>query len=260
MTPDDILNCAKELGLMEISITDHDAVGAYFHFGPGLVEKAAGMGIQLIPGIEMDSDFNGVEIHVLGYGIDVNFPELTAFLDNVHGLRRQRIKEQIVQVNRALKKELLKEEEIFLPSRDTLMNPHLIFPLLKTGLFKKYREAAKWVKAHTNPSVEVPKPTTAEMIGLMKRAGGLAFMAHPGYYITEGGLDLDQLIRELVPHGLDGLEVDFPYYNTSPAFPTKESEAELHKRLNDAAEKYGLQTSRGSDAHTVEQMKAFNHK
>lgn len=258
MIPDDILACAKELGLKEISITDHDAVGAYFHFGPGLVEKAASMGITLIPGIEMDSDFKGVEIHILGYGIDVNFPELTSYLANIHTLRRQRIKEQIVQVNRALDKELLKENEIFLPSRDTLMNPHLIFPLLKTGIFKEYREAAKWVKANTNPSVHVPKPATADMIGLMKRAGGLAIMAHPGYYISEGELDLNQLIEELLPHGLDGLEVDFPYYKTSPAFPTKESEAQLHKRLYHAAEKYGLQTSRGSDAHTVEQMRAFN--
>jgi predicted metal-dependent phosphoesterase TrpH len=258
ITPDDILSCAQELGLKEISITDHDAVGAYKNFKDDPVKKASQMGLTLIPGIEMDSYFSDVEIHVLGYGIDVNHPELTGYLDHIQGLRKKRIREEIVQVNRALKRDLLKEEEIIIPYRDTLMNPHLIHPILKTGIFKKYREAKVWVKEHTQSSVEVPKPSTGEMIELIKRAGGKAYLAHPGYYITEGGLDLDELIQALLPHGLEGLETEFPYYNTSPEFPTRESEAHLIHRLNEAARKYGLKTSRGSDSHTLEQMRAFN--
>ena len=72
MTPGEILICAQELRLTEISITDHDAVGAYRNFGTDPIKDAKEMGITLIPGIEMDSSFSDVEVHVLGYGIDVD--------------------------------------------------------------------------------------------------------------------------------------------------------------------------------------------
>ncbi|MCP5054149.1 MAG: PHP domain-containing protein [bacterium] len=257
MTPDEILDCAKEIGLTEISITDHDAVGAYKNFDGDPVQKAKGMGISLITGVEMDSYFSGVEIHVLGYGIDIDHKEMNDYLLNVQTLRKQRLKEQIQQLNRALKEEFLKEEDIIIPARDTVMGPHLIHPLLDRGLFSGYREAKRWVAEHTKPSVTVPKPSSGEMIALLRRAGGRTFLAHPGYYTEEGGLDLDTMITELLPYGLDGLEVDYPYLGTSPKFQTKESERELIERLEEAAGKYDLAVSRGSDAHRLQQLRDF---
>jgi predicted metal-dependent phosphoesterase TrpH len=130
--------------------------------------------------------------------------------------------------------------------------------LLKQGLFSGYKEAARWISANAKSSVNVPKPSTAEMIGLVKKAGGRAFMAHPGYYIYEGGLNLDKMIAELQPLGLDGLETEFPYLGTGPTFQSRESVKEIIQSFNRTAREYGLAVSRGSDAHTVPQMTAFN--
>jgi len=260
MRPEEILSCAKELHLGTISITDHDAVGAYIHFDCDLLEKAQEMGISIIPGIELDSEYAGVEVHVLGYGIDINNRELNNYLSHVHSLRRERIREQIEKINGIYKKEVIKEDEIFIPHRDTLMKPHLIHTLLKKGLFPGYREAAVWVSTHAKAATSVLKSYTGEMIQLIKKLGGHAFLAHPGYYVLEGGLNIDKMINELLPLGLDGLEVEYPYFGTGPKFQSREAEREIIETFRHTARKYGLITSRGSDAHTLDQMRAFNKK
>lgn len=258
ITPAEILDCAKELNLKKISITDHDAVGAYIYFEYDLFIKAKEMGIAVIPGIELDSFYADVEVHVLGYGIDVKNRELTDYLANIHFLRKQRIEEQLEKINHFYKKEVIKKGEIFIPHRDTLMKPHLVHALLKKDLFSEYREASCWMSENAKSSIVVPKPSVAEMIGLVRGAGGQAFLAHPGYFILEGGLNIDKMIIELQPLGLTGLEVEYPYFQSGPKFQSREIEEEMINSLKQTARKYNLKTSRGSDAHHLEQMRAFN--
>jgi predicted metal-dependent phosphoesterase TrpH len=258
ITPDDILSCAKELQVEKISITDHDAVGAYTHFGNDLFQRAEAVGISLIPGIELDSYYSDVEIHILGYGIDLDDKDLNEHLSQIHSLRRLKTNEQIDKINEIYGKEIIKKDEIFIPKRDTLMKPHLVHSLLKQGLFPEYREAARWVSENAKSSVSVPKPYTEDIIKMVKNAGGHAFLAHAGFYILESGLDIDKMLNELLPFGLDGLETEYPYYKTSPKFQTREAESAIITFLTDTARKYNLKTSRGSDAHRLEQMREFN--
>ncbi len=257
ITPAEILDCANELNLKKISITDHDAVGAYVYFEYDLFTRAKKMGIDVIPGIELDSYYGDVEIHVLGYGIDVKNKVLNDYLTIIHSQRKHRILEQLEKINQFYKKEVIKKDEIFIPHRDTLMKPHLVHALLEKGLFSEYRDAGRWVSENAKSSVVVPKPSTAEMIELVRKAGGEAFLAHPGYFILEHGLDLDKMVVELQPLGLAGLEVEYPYFQTSPKFQTREIEMEMINSLKQTARKYNLKTSRGSDAHHLDQMRAF---
>ncbi len=258
ITPEDILNCAKEIGLKTISITDHDAIGGYKNFDSDPIKLAWDMGIRLITGIELDSDYEDVEIHILGYEIDLHNEELNNYITGVHTLRKKRIIEQIEQINNALGEEILNKDEILIGERDTYMKPHLVRPLLKKGLFSEYREASKWVSGITKPSVSIPKSTAEDMIGLIKRAGGKAYLAHPGYYVCDNNLDLDKMLTYFISVGLDGMEVEYPYYNTGVTFRTRESEKEIIKKLGEKAKKYGLLISRGSDAHELAQMKSFH--
>ena len=79
-------------------------------------------------------------------------------------------------------------------------------------------------------------------------------MAHPGFYMLEKDLDLDTMLEEFIPQGLTGIEVEYPYVGTSPKFKTTQEEQKLLHTLRQAAEKYKLLTSRGTDAHTTEQL------
>ena len=151
----------------------------------------------------------------------------------------------------------MKEEEIIIPIRDTLMKPFLVWPLLKMGMFSEYRDASQWVSKNTKPTIKVPKSSTHQMIELINRAGGKAFLAHPGYYILEKEININQMITELKPHGLVGLESRYPYYKTGPKFQTKESETEMIEFLESTARKHNILTSGGSDAHSLTQMIEF---
>jgi predicted metal-dependent phosphoesterase TrpH len=246
------------LGLTEISITDHDAVGAYFHFHDDLFARAREFGLTLVAGVELDSEFEGVEIHILGYHIDTVHPELNRYLEYVQGLRRERVADQIRQINSHFQREIVSVEKVFAAHRDTMMNPHLVHALLDSGLFSEYRPAARWIKENITPAVTVPKPDCVEMIRLIHQAGGRAVLAHPGYYIREHHLSLDRLLAELLPAGLDGIEVEYRYRGTSPEFPTLADEIAMVEYLRDQARRHALWATRGSDAHRLVELRAFH--
>ena len=68
-TPEQVVQKAASYGLKAIAITDHDEVGG---IGPAL---AAGhlLGVEVIPGVEINTEYEQCEVHILGYFI--NFSE-----------------------------------------------------------------------------------------------------------------------------------------------------------------------------------------
>ncbi|GAG66125.1 unnamed protein product, partial [marine sediment metagenome] len=62
-TPEEAVFQAKKLGLVAISITDHDSVAG---LGSALVAGKS-LGIEIVPGVEMSTDVGEDEIHILGY-------------------------------------------------------------------------------------------------------------------------------------------------------------------------------------------------
>ncbi len=66
LSPEAIVEDAEKKGLKYFSITDHNTVTAYKEC-PSLLENE-----RVIPGVEFDCWHQGVLVHILGYGIDVN--------------------------------------------------------------------------------------------------------------------------------------------------------------------------------------------
>jgi len=257
MYPEELLRTAARLELKTISITDHDSVGAFLPPFSGMIAMAGELGITLLTGMELDSIYQDQEIHILGYGINVRDPRLTAHLTEVQSLRRKKTMEQFTEICRLFPHVSFPEKELWITERQTMMKPHLVHLLLRKGLFDEYRKAAQWISRHVSVVTRVPKFPTSEMIHLIKQAGGTTVLAHPGYYEVEKGIDLERMIRDLLPVGLDGLEIIYPYMGTSPAFPDRESEEAAHRRLLVLAEEYGLLGTIGSDAHSITQMEEF---
>jgi 3',5'-nucleoside bisphosphate phosphatase len=253
-----MMETARRLGLRRISFTDHDAIGAYRHFSPDIFAQARSLGLELLSGIELDSDFRGHETHILGYGFDLDFAPLSNYLEHTQGLRRERVRLQIEIVNRHFGKLVVDPHRVFLPHRDTLMKPHLVHAMLEMGLFTEYPEAARWIGKNAQVPVTVPKLTASEAIALIVEAGGKAVLAHPGYLIKESGIDLHALLAELIPAGLTGLEAEYPYLGTGPHFKTISSEQEMIAAVRRQAAAHHLFTTRGSDAHKPEQLDSFH--
>jgi len=258
MRAGEIIDAASEIGLKTISITDHDGIGAYSGRADRLIENARQKGVELITGIELDSEYLGVEVHILGYGIDVEHPVLQKHLAEIHPLRIKRIREIMDKVNRALGEAFLTEGEIFPPERETLMKPHIIRELLKKGKFKKYRNASKWVSEKCQSDTIVPKLPPDRIIEVILESGGIPVLAHPAYYLGVNGIELEKMITDLSSMGLAGVEVYYDYHGFSPSLFTQDDHSDLISMIKNVTGKYGLSATRGSDSHTLEELMSRN--
>ncbi len=258
-TPLEMLAAAQAAGLKQVSFTDHDALGAYRHWGD-LFARAGELGIDLISGIELDTNYRDEELHLLGYGFRIDDKALNERLRLVQGLRRQRVLRQLEDINRYFGRKVVDRKKVILPQRDSLMKPHLVHAMLDEGLFPDYREAARWLSVNAQVPIHVPKLPMADAIRMIVQAGGEAVLAHPGYIVAETPIGLDEMLAELAPLGLAGIEVDYPYYQEkepAPAFPDREAESAMVERLRALADRFRLKKTRGSDAHDVEALMKY---
>ncbi len=263
-TPLEMLSAAGDLGLAQVSFTDHDALGAYHHWGD-LCAKAGELGIELVSGIELDTHYPGperkdLEIHLLGYGFRLDDKALNSHLRRTQRLRRQKVQLQLAIINRFFGRKVIEPKKVLIPFRDTMMKPHMVHAMLEKGLFSEYREAAHWLGEIARVPIRVPKLPLPDAIAMIRAAGGEAVLAHPGYMIKESGVSLGSFLEEIIPFGLAGLEVDYPYFQEKepqPPFPDPASERAMVDGLRELAERFHLKTTRGSDAHDVEALKRF---
>lgn len=256
-TPRQMLTAAKEAGLSRISFTDHDALGAYRHFGD-MFAYAKELDIELVSGIELDTDYQNKEVHLLGYGFNLADGPLNKHLDLTQGLRKEKTMLQLAIVNRFFGRKIVDLAQVLIPGRDTPMKPHLVHAMLDQGLFSEYRAANYWLSQNAQVPVVVPKLPLAYAMQMVRNSGGDAVLAHPGYLIREMSIPLPPLLEELVPLGLSGLEVDYPYLGTSTAFPDLASERQLIEELHTLAVRFKLKETRGSDAHSAKALQSFS--
>ncbi len=254
MTAEEIIDASARLGLKNISITDHDGVGAYKYGAGKLIDRARSKGVDFITGTELDSEYMGVEVHILGYGIDVEHPVLKAHLKEIHPLRIKRIREIVKKVNAHFGEGFLKDEEIFPAGRETLMKPHVVRELLSKGKFDKYRDAAKWISEKCRSETIVPKFSPEKIISVILRSGGVPVLAHPAYYSGVNGVDLDEMIFEFSGMGLSGVEVHYDYHGLSPALFNMKDGSDICSFIGNITNKYGLFSTRGSDSHTMTEL------
>ena len=81
-TTSEIVEMARDAGILTIALTDHDTVAGV----AGALEAGRAAGVRVIPGIEMSVEEH--DIHILGYGIDHTNSELLAALE---AFRKSRI-------------------------------------------------------------------------------------------------------------------------------------------------------------------------
>lgn len=84
LTPNQILDLAKQNKINAISITDHDSIDAYTKEFYSYAKK---YNIQIITGIEISTKINHKTFHVLGYNIDIKNNELNNILKSIKNAR-----------------------------------------------------------------------------------------------------------------------------------------------------------------------------
>ena len=229
-TPRELVQQAANSGFAAIAVTDHDTLDAI----PEALEAGKEFGVEVIPGVEITSRVETQELHMLGYlfGESWRDANLRAVLDHATRVRRQRI-EQFVDKLNGLGVALTVQDVYACSDCGTVGRPHVAMALQKRGFVASVDEAfTRFLKRGKPAYVERYRMDAAETIGHVKRAGGVAVMAHPGLN------SLDKRLREMVDQGLGGIEV----------WHTRHTAGQI-KHYLEMAETLGVCATGGSDCH-----------
>jgi len=226
-SPGELVELAARKGLTHIAITDHDTVSAYSELDRMEVD-----GVELISGLEFNTTGPNGEIHILGYGIDLENEQIVSYC-NWRQEERKRWSREIVKKLRSLSYVLDWEDCIARAGGGVIVRTHIADELVGKGYFRTSQEAFDSLLRMGRPAfIERAQFTTKEAIDLIHHAGGLAFIAHPGIYSFEWSLDV------LVQEGIDGIE----------AFYAKHAPVQTDYWAEQAKSR-GLLVSVGSDFH-----------
>jgi predicted metal-dependent phosphoesterase TrpH len=205
-TPVELVKKAKYAGLHYIAITDHDNVDA--------VEEAVLTGketdIEVIPGVEISADYNGREVHILGYFFDYKNAELLEYLKSFRAERLKRAERIIGKLNEL--GFVMNIEDVFKWSKITgsIGRPHIATAMMEMNYIDNYYEAFnKYIGDGKLAYVKKPNISAQDAIKLISKSGGLSFIAHPGKNVRE------KTLIELIESGIDGIEILHPSHTAT---------------------------------------------
>ncbi|QEO09637.1 PHP domain-containing protein [Protaetiibacter larvae] len=232
-TPAELVAAGVAAGLGVLAITDHDSTAGWDQ----AIIAAHGTGLELVPGIELSTQQDYASVHILGYLVDPDDPELRAA---TAAIRSERLHRAESMVARIAVDYALDWDDVLAQTTPgaTVGRPHIADALVARGHVPD-RSAAfatilHWRGGYYRPH-EAPPPV--EGVRLITGAGGVAVIAHPGARGPQRVLS-DARMRSLVDAGLFGLELD---HRDNPV-ASRPHWAELARR-------FGLVTTGSSDYH-----------
>jgi predicted metal-dependent phosphoesterase TrpH len=223
-----------------MAITDHDTVA-------GVAEAQAtgrACGVEVLAGVEINTDVPGAEVHVLGYFVDPAHAELNEELARIREGRVGRAK-KMAEVLTGMGAPIRFERILEIAGEGSVGRPHVAQALLEAGHISSYSEAfSKYIGRDSPAYVERMKFSPAEACALIRRAGGLPALAHPVHFDRWGKIktrfDEGSVLPDMLDAGLAGLEVYYTGYD-----------AVTIEQLLDKARRYGLLATGGTDFHGI---------
>ena len=228
LTPTQVVMKAKEAGLKAVGIVDHDTIDGIAE----ATEAGSHQDIEVVPGVELSSQYEGRDIHILGYYFDPEHPRLQEYLRRFQQERYRRAAKMIQNLNN-LGVRLTMAEVKERAKGGSIGRPHLAEVLMEKGYVETFQEAFhRYIGYGSKAYEEKYKIRPEEAIRLLSEAKGLSFLAHPGYSIS------DSIILHFIKAGLDGIEVVHPKLNEKRT-----------QHLQQFARNNGLLLCGGSDCH-----------
>ncbi|MEN6349031.1 MAG: PHP domain-containing protein [Syntrophomonas sp.] len=205
LSPPEVIDKAIAEGLRGIAITDHDTVDG---LEPALSYQEAGdLPITVIPGIEMNTESDGQEIHILGYYIDYHNLRLKGRLQEIREARRERAEKMIIKL-RGLGMLVSFKQVENLAKGDLIGRPHIAQALVEKKYVYSIKEAFEKYIGRGKPAyVSRYKFLPQEAVDLIKKAGGVTVLAHPGLIKNL------EVVSSIIKLGIEGIEVFYPEHS-----------------------------------------------
>lgn len=259
-TPEELVDYAIKKGLTAFALTDHDTVSGLdraINYADSLRKKTLSTPFstpdslnsptsqipEIIPGIELSTEYQGKDIHMVGLFIDYHQLDFAHYLEDFIHSRENRNKKMCA---------LLREHGIDITYEALLAEfpgavitrAHFARFLLSHGYIQSLKEAFdRYVGDRCPCFVPREKVTPVQAVELILGAGGIPVLAHPILYHMSDDR-LEALVAELKSIGLVGIEAIYSTYNTAE-----------ERQIRGLASKYGLKISGGSDFHGANKPK-----
>lgn len=232
-SPSELVDLAIQKGLSAFALTDHDTTAGLDE----AIEYAKDRDIEVVPGIEFSTEYQGRDIHVLGLAIDYKAPvfadRLQAFVDSRIG-RNRKMCRNLTEAGIDISYEKLMAAY---PGA-VITRAHYARYLLDHGYVKSLPEAfERYVGDHCPYFVPREKVTPVQAVQLIRQAKGIPVLAHPTLYHM-GKDALQKLVSSLTEAGLVGLEAVYSTYSAGE-----------EREMRQLALRNGLLISGGSDFH-----------
>jgi predicted metal-dependent phosphoesterase TrpH len=246
-SPKELVDICLGKGVRYFSIADHNSVKAICE----AQQYCQGKSIEIIPAVELDCSFAGVNLHLLGYGIDYHNPRFNEIETSILVQEQTASKERLALV-RKLGIDFA-DEAIALLAKNGVINGEMIAeaamqfakaqdnPLLQPYFPGGARSDNPYVNfywdycAKGQPAyVKVEFITLAEAVKVIEQSGGVPVLAHPGNNVKEDAA----LLEAITASGVKGLEAYSSYHS--------EGQVQYYKGF---AARYNLLVTSGSDFH-----------
>lgn len=222
----EVVYAACKAGVKVFALADHDTT-------EGVLEAAANCqkySLDFVPAVEISTREHD-HLHFLGYRVDIHNESFQSFLQTNRQNRLNRIKQIVQQLAQAGVP--ITEEDVFTLAPHTVSRAHVADALKKKHIVASRQEGfRKYLVPGKAGYVPSAGTTVVEAIQAIKKAGGLAVLAHPG--LTQEVWNFPAWVEA----GLDGLEIFYPSHSYT-----------LKQELFKIARKYDLFATGGSDYH-----------
>ena len=228
-TPAGLVHAAARQGISVLGLTDHDTMAGL----DAAAEAASGLGVTLVPGVELSTTVDRAEVHILGYFVDNRDDGLLARLDDLAQSRIRRVTQMIERLQGLGYPidgdAILAESEV-----GSIGRPHVARGLMEIGAVESVNEAFERFLKAGRPGYIPREPFSPEdAVRLLVEHRAIPVLAHP--FSTR---DIEGILKRVVPVGLKGFETYYAEY--SP---------EQHAELRAIADAWGLIPTGGSDFH-----------
>lgn len=231
--PAEVVRAAAGAGLDVVALTDHDTTSGWDEAR----EAAVRHGVGFVGGMEMSCRAAGTSVHLLSYLHDPHDPALLAETDRTRESRLGRARRMVELLARDVPITWADVEAVTQPGT-TVGRPHVADALVALGRVPDRSAAFADLLAPWSPYyVPHHAPDAVRAVRLVRAAGGVPVLAHPGAD-ARGVVVPEDVVRDMAEAGLAGLEVDH-----------RDHSGPRREQLRTLARSLGLLVTGSSDYH-----------
>lgn len=232
-TPKQLIEEARRIGLGAIALCDHNTVAGL----PEFLEAARGTEVEAIPGVELSTDHEGTELHIVGLFIKPEFYGVITQKLLDYQRRKEESNRALIEALRRGGYDISYEDIAWSTPNGQFNRAHVAAELTRKGYTESIKDAFRQLlRPECGFYTPAQQMTAYEAIAFLKGIGAVAVLAHPLLSMKED--QLRAFLPLAVECGLDAMESRYVTYD-----------ADTTCLAMDIAEEFGLKHSGGSDFH-----------